>query len=152
MAKTDEKTLALIQEVQNRKKEIKKLESRWAANTNCSFSFVEGHAGVSNVSSVINLRTVTSIPTLISIVSFLLDKEKSYKEAVELLEINEAPEFKWGGFTVRDWAEDVKTRVGKIQLDSKKKKLEELETRLNKIVSPELRAEMELEAIARELQ
>jgi len=42
---------------------------------------------------------------------------------------------------------DVKTRIGKVSIDKKKRQLEALETRLEKIVSPELRAEMELQAI-----
>lgn len=143
MAKaTDEKTLALIKEVQRRKEEIKKLEARWTPNTNCSFSFVEGQA-----SGTVNLRTVTSLPTLISIVSFLMDRENSYNTAAKVLGVDEVPDFKWGGFTVKEWTEDVKTRVGKVQLDKKKRQLEALESRLEKIVSPELRAEMELQAI-----
>lgn len=143
MAKaTDEKTLALIKEVQRRKEEIKKLEGRWTPNTNLSFSFVEGSA-----SGVINLRTVTSLPTLISIVSFLMDRQNSYNTAAQILGVDDAPDFKWCGFTVKEWTEDVKTRVGKVQLDQKKRQLEALESRLEKIVSPELRAEMELQAI-----
>jgi len=42
---------------------------------------------------------------------------------------------------------DVKTRIGKVSIHKKKRQLEALETRLEKIVSPELRAEMELQAI-----
>ena len=63
----------------------------------------------------------------------------------------EAPPFEWTGFPVKDWLEDIKTRIDKLQIQSKKAKLETLEKRLNKIVSPELRAQMELDAIAAEL-
>ncbi len=48
--------------------------------------------------------------------------------------------------------EDIKTRINKIQIVSKRKKLEELEARLNSIISPSLKAEMEVDAIAAELE
>ena len=58
----------------------------------------------------------------------------------------------WNGFSVNDWIDDIKTRINKVQIASKKVKLEHLESRLNAIISPELRAEMELEAISAELK
>ena len=45
----------------------------------------------------------------------------------------------------------IKSRINKIQIGVKKKKLETLEARLNAIVSPELRRKLELDAIAAEL-
>ncbi len=143
MAKTDEKTLALIKEVQRQKEEIAAAERpNWV--TNCSFPFVEGS------SQTVNLHVEKDVAKLVSIVAFLVGRERDYSAAVKLLGV-EAPAFKWSGFTVAEWSEDVKMRINKVQIASKKKKLETLETRLNAIVSPELRAELELEAIAREL-
>lgn len=42
--------------------------------------------------------------------------------------------------------------MDKIQIQDKRKKLEKLESRLEKIITPELRAKMELEAITAELE
>lgn len=56
------------------------------------------------------------------------------------------------GYAIDDWIADIKTRLNKIQIKSKKDALAALEARLDKIISPELRAEMELAAIEAELQ
>lgn len=142
--KTDSKTLQLIQEVAKQKAEISKAEKS-AYSTNCSFSYTE------KGSDAVNIHVESNIRNLICIAAFLKDKERSYKEAAEALSVSDAPAFTWGGFSVKDWTEDLKTRITKIQIATKRKKLETLEARLNAIISPELRAEMELEAIANEL-
>ena len=142
--KTDAKTLELIQAVRRQKEDIAKAERpNWA--TNCSFSYGE------NGSNTVNLHVESNIRNLICIASFLRDKVKSYKETAAELGV-EAPDFTWQGFSVSDWLEDVKLRINKVQIASKKKKLETLEERLNKIISPQLRAEMELAAIQSELR
>ncbi len=55
--------------------------------------------------------------------------------------------FTWLGFTVEEWKDDFQTRVNQISVQEKRKELAELESRLNAIISPELKAQMELEAI-----
>jgi len=143
IAATDQKTLDLIKEVARQKSEISKaLEHRW--QTNCNFSYQEDSP------NVIVLHVEKDIRTLINIAAFLVSKEEGYMEVSAALGV-EAPPFTWKGFGVASWLEDVKMRINKIQIASKKAKLESLEDRLNKIISPELRAEMELEAIANEL-
>ena len=140
--KTDEKTLGLIKEIQRRKAEIATLEKpNW--RTNCSFSY-------GSQLIAINIH-VSDTRTLILIAAFLSDKKKGYDAVAPTLGIESIPEFTWGGFSVDDWLSDIKTRIAKIQIVSKRQKLEQLETRLNAIVSPELRAAMELEAIESEL-
>jgi hypothetical protein len=66
--------------------------------------------------------------------------------------VDSPPTFKWNGYTVKEWIGDLKMRVAQIQIKKKEDKLEQLEKRLNKIVSPEMRADMELEAIQSELE
>ena len=133
MAKTDQKTLALIKEVKARKAEIAKLEGRAVWLTNCSFSYVDG-----NLSNPINLKVEANVKNLIAIASFLRDKEKSYEETAAMLDVDNPPKFTWNNSPVADWIEDIKTRINRLQIDSKKKKLELLETRLNAVISPEL--------------
>lgn len=140
--KSDQTTLNLIKEVKKQKTEIAKAE-RPSWNTNLAFSFT------GNPKDALNMHTLSSAEELVSIVAFLLDRAKSYAEACTLL--NVTSEFKWQGFTLKEWTEDVKTRLDKIQISSKKKKLEALEARLNAVISPELKTQMELEAIAREI-
>lgn len=142
--KTDEKTLELMNEVARRKKEIEKVEKpNWI--TNCSFAYIEGS------SQIINIHVEANVRNLICIASFLLEKERAYREAAAQLEVVDPPAFLWCGHAVKDWVEDIKMRIAKIQISTKKKKLEMLEARLNTIISPELRAEMELEQIQKDL-
>lgn len=143
-AKTDTKTLELIKLVNQQKAEISKaLKPNWI--TNCNFSYNE------NSANIINIHVESNIRNLVGIVAFLIEKERSYKEAAEKLGV-EAPAFQWNGFSPADWSEDIKMRINKIQITSKQKKLEALEARLNSIISPELRAQMELDAIESELK
>lgn len=140
---TDEKILGLIKEVNRQKEEIAKAEKpQWKTNQN--FPWVEGKP------DVIVLHVERNIKTLLEIAAFLVQKEESYMHVAADLGVD-APPFTWNGFPVADWVEDVKMRINKVQIASKKAKLEALEERLGKIVSPELRAKMELEAIAAEL-
>ncbi|MCK9458233.1 MAG: hypothetical protein M0R80_01100 [Proteobacteria bacterium] len=142
--KTDQKTLDLIKEVKRRKEEISKIEKpNWI--TNCSFGYIEG-----NVAGRTNIHVEASVKNLIGMAAFLMDKERTYATAAAAMEVD-APLFTWDGFSVSDWVADIKARINKVQIASKKKSLETLEGRLNAIISPELRAELELEAIAGEL-
>lgn len=151
MAKTDQKTLALIKEVKSRKAEIAKLEAKPQWKTNCSFSWGEHEGKGSGLVNPVNLQVESSVKNLISMASFLRDKEASYASTAAAFEVDSPPSFTWNTFPVADWIEDIKTRINRLQIASKKKKLEALETRLNAVISPELRAEMELEAITSEL-
>lgn len=141
----DQKTLDLITEIKRRKAEISKSE-RPNYKTNCTFGYEE------KSSNTTNLQTLTDVKTLIQIASFLQDREESYKKASALLEVESAPDFTWGGFTVKEWIDDIKARINKVQIGMKKKQLEALEARAKLIISPELQREMELEAITNELK
>ena|ERR1700722_13168199 len=145
MAKAaDKKTLDLIQEVRRRKQEIQKAERpNW--KTNCSFSWVEGSAGITNI------HVESSVRNLLLIASFLKDKETGYNNIASALGIESVPLFTWCGYSAGDWLDDIRSRVNKIQIAAKKDSLEKLELRLNAIISPELRAELELASIAEEL-
>jgi hypothetical protein len=141
--KTDDKTLQLIIEVNRQKDEIAKIEKP-NYKTNCSFSYTQDGPGV-------NLHVESNVRELIMMAAHINSWETEYQKAAAVMGV-EAPLFTWRGFYVADWLSDIKLRIAKVQIASKRKKLESLEARLNSIISPELRAEMELEAIARELK
>jgi hypothetical protein len=143
-AKTDKKTLELIAAIRKQKEEIGKAD-RPSWRTNCSFAFVEG------ASATINLQVNGNVRDLVAIGAFLLEKRRAYEEAAKLLGVESPPPFTWSGFAVEDWLEDLRLRIGKIQIAGKRRKLEELEARLDKVISADLRAELELKAIADEL-
>lgn len=84
--------------------------------------------------------------------SFLAGLSINYIDVAKMLGVEKPPEFTWDGYSVENWMSDLRLRITKIQIVAEKKKLESLEDRLNKIISPKKRAELELEAIANELQ
>lgn len=144
-AKTDDKTLELIKEVKRQKDEIAKIEKpNWT--TNLSFTYIEG-----KMNDAVNIHVESNVKNLIGMAAFLMDKEASYEKAAIVLGVVEAPKFTWNGFSVEDWNKDIKMRIQKIQIATKKKKLESLESRLNAIITPEKRRELELQAIEEEM-
>lgn len=146
MASTDKKTLELIAQVKAKKAAIAKAEKP-TYKTNCSFSYIEGNKG-----SATNLHVESDVRKLICISAFLIERAVNYTRAAGILGVEKPPEFTWDGYTVEDWIGDLKMKIAKVQIVAEKKKLEALEERLNKIISPEKRAQLELEAIASELE
>lgn len=147
MAATDKKTLELIAQVKVKRAAIAKAEKP-SYKTNCSFSYIEGNRG-----TAVNIHVETDVKKLILIAAFLSERNGSYRNvALKVLGVENPPEFTWDGFSADEWIGDVKQRIAKIQISTEKKKLEALEERLNKIISPEKRAELELEAIEAELK
>ena len=142
---SDDVTKTLIAEVVKRKQEIADADRpNW--KTNCLFSFTG-----SGTTGATNLHVESDVGTLIRIAAFVRAQDDYYDNMTREMQIENAPPFKWMGFSAADWIEDVKTRLSKVQIASKRKKLEDLERRLNTIISPALRAEMEQELIMKEL-
>jgi hypothetical protein len=132
----------LFKIVQTKKAEIAKAEKpNWI--TNCSFGYNKDSSSRSNI------QVVADVEELVSILGFLIEKEKAFTAANKVL--GTSYEFKWMGFSLEDWQSDIQTRINKVQISKKKKELESLESRLDKIISPELKAQMELDEITKML-
>lgn len=137
---TDEKVRELFNTVQEKKLAIEKAERPcWLTGGNFGYSANSAHDRT-------DVRTVTDVRKIVEMYAFLIDrKEKSENASKELgVDYN----FKWLGFTVDEWKNDFQTRVNQISIQEKRKELAEIESRLNAIISPELKAQMELDAIA----
>lgn len=133
----------LMDKVAIKKEEIAKAEKpTWLTNKSFRYDLNSG--------SALNLNTVNDTEKLVETLSILLEKEGSYKKAAEVLD--HKGEFKWFGYTVEEWKSDFITRKNKIQLTDKKKELEMIQSKLDKLVSKEERERMELEAIAKMLE
>ena len=78
--------------------------------------------------------------------AFIIDRKEKSENAAKELGVDY--KFTWLGFTVDEWKNDFQTRVNQISISEKRKELAEIEARLNAIISPELKAQMELEAIS----
>ena len=144
MENTSDKLVGeLLKVIQEKKETIAKAERpNWS--TNCSFRVSK------DVSTSTNLQVCDNVVELTEILGFIIEKRKAFNEAKEILGVSGS--FKWLGFTFEDWVSDIKTRIAKIQISSKRKELEILEARLDKIISPELRAKMELAEIQKLLE
>lgn len=130
----------LFKVVQEKKSAIAKAEKpSWA--TNCAFRYNE------DSSASINIQVCADVEKFVHMLAFLIDKKRSFDEAQKIL--GTSVKFKWSGFSFEDWQSDIKTRIDKIEISNKKKELELLEGRLDKLVSPELKAQMELDEISK---
>lgn len=137
--KQDQQVLQLIEQVKTQRAEIEKAEKpNWL--TNCSYP------GTKNT----NLRVENDVFALVRIAGELVLSEECSKKAALEIGVSDYVH-KISGYVVKDWLSDIKTRVSQIQILEKKEKLRVLEERLNKIISPELRTQLELEAISKEL-
>jgi hypothetical protein len=137
---TDEKVRELFDLVQSKKLVIEKAERPcWKTSGNFGYSANSAHDRTT-------IATVTDVRKIVEMYAFIMDrKDKSESAAKDLgVEYN----FTWLGFSVDEWKEDFQTRVNQISVQEKRKELAELESRLNAIISPELKSQMELEAIA----
>ncbi len=106
----------LVQELFNivkiKKAEIAKTEKpNWI--TNCSYTYDQ------DSNSRINIQTVSKTDELVKILANLISKSDAYKKASEELEVKS--EFSWMGFSYEDWKTDLKTRIDKIEISTKKK-------------------------------
>jgi len=139
VSKNDAKIKALMTKVEEQKAALgTKPRAKW--NTNAVFKYPNG--------DYVNLNTVneTDFGKLVDAMAFLLTTEGLRKTAAERLGI-ETESFKHGGFTISEWEEDFKLRIGIVAYDARKKKLDATNKKLKGLVSEGTRTEMELDEI-----
>ncbi len=139
----DGKITKLLKEVETRKAEIKSLENpRYKTNLTITMEpFI----------TAINLN-VLDIRGLLNIKAYLGALKEQYDKLDASSLGTKYKEFIYSSFSYTDWVHDIDLKIGKILISEKKSYLATLEERLNKIMSPELRAMLELEEIEKELQ
>ena len=144
--KTDQIVLTLLKKVEEKKQQIGSAE-RPSWETNCSFGYDPTNSNVR-----INIQVVRDLEDLVSIHSFLSCKEDYYGLSLAALGLTnkEAP-FKWLGFTLEQWSNDIRTRINGLRIKTKKDELNVLEARVNALVSPEQRRAIELEKLVKEI-
>ncbi len=137
---SDELVLKLLDKVEAKKKEIGQCERpQWL--TNCSFTFPD-------TNKVVNIQTA-DIATLCFLAGYLEYRITLMTNGAKTLGIKAPMDF--GGYLTMDWMADIATRANQIQIKTKKEELAELERRVNGLVSPEQRREMELNKLAKEI-
>jgi hypothetical protein len=146
MTKTsDEKIEQIFTILQEKKKALLSAEKpKW--KTHLSFSYQEEGRNVERI----NIQVCNDLQILVNIAAFLISKKEYTDKAYQLLNVSKSFPF-WHNFSYEDWMSDISTRVNQLQISSKKKEIEDLEKKLDVLVSPEKRREMELEAITKSL-
>lgn len=152
MAKeTDDAVMKLLVTVEKKKNEIKALKQKPQWLTNCSFGYEtpvsKRRIGERDEDSHdrVNIQTRRDVDELLGFYSLLLQKEEYLHRAAT--ELGVKTELKHMNFTIADWKADLKTRIGQLSIEQKQKEIDELDNRVNKLVSPDQRREMELKAI-----
>lgn len=146
-SKTDQLVLDLLKKVEEKKQQIGKAE-RPSWETNCSFGFDPTN------NTRINIQVVRDLEELVNIYGFIQSKYTAFNVAardLNLLDDNTEPVFKWQGFTFHQWSSDIKTRISQLKIKNKRDELEKLQERVNSLVSPEQRRQIELEKLVKEL-
>ena len=130
MNNNDIKILELKNKIENKRNNIKELK-RFNPITNCIL-ILRGESYNLNVQDKQQL-----INLLVELNSLYL----SYKD----LDIED--EYLLNGFSLEDWISDIKQKIDIINIKAETKKLNELENKLNKMLSQDKKTEMELNDI-----
>jgi phage portal protein BeeE len=85
----------------------------------------------------------------VEIFAFLESKKNSIENAAKQFGVN-VPS-KHLGFTIEEWQSDIKCRINGLQIKAKRDELASLEARVNALVSPEQRREIELQKLVAEI-
>jgi len=139
MKKTDKKIKELFDLVQEKKLAIEKAE-RPCWNTGGGFSY-----SANSAHDRVNIQTLNDSRKIVEMYAFLIDREEKLEKASKKLGVDYT--FTWLGFTIDEWESDFQTRINQITIQEKRKELKEFEARLNIVISPELKAQMEIDAI-----
>lgn len=143
MAKTksaDEIVMELLIKVGKKKEEIKAAKKKPQWKTNCSL-------GMDPKSSQdrTNIQVVREPRTLINLYGFLTQMEEHHGNAAD--ELGLPADLTYMAYPIEDWKDDLKSRAAQLSVETKQKEMAELDKRVNKLVSPEQRRTMELEAL-----
>lgn len=138
----DDRVLALFDLVNTRRAEISRTE-RPVYITGGQFRYSE------SMGQAVDIITVKDIRKLKEIYMFLTERSSHNEVANKFFGIES--DFTWLGFTIEEWFADLKTRGNILKVGKLKAELDVLETRLDKVLTPELRRKMELDALEAEL-
>jgi hypothetical protein len=140
----DQKVQQLIQVVAQKKAAIAEANKKPNWETNCSFSF-----GPDSAANRFNIQTVSDPNILVNALAFLIKEKGALEEANTRLGFD--GKFKWQGYSIEQWESDFKTRINKIQITQNQQELDITEAALNKLMSAEMKEELELEEISKRL-
>ena len=140
----DQTIIDLMEKLKEKKNAFEKVQSNATKSwvTNCSYSFKPDGTDKKNL-AVLNEQEV------VQLAADVLAKEASMTMAAKTLGVLQ-PE-KIQGYTVDQWLDDCRKRIAVIGFNSKKKEIEEMESALNSLVSPELQRKIALEELTKKI-
>lgn len=133
----------LFSVLKNQRAEVEKTEkeTKKSWKTTCTIR-------VASRSEQINLQTANEATIQQVLADLLIHRDYSAK-AAHLLGLDGNEEY--AGFKYDDWLEDCQKRIAVLKIKEKKAKLDIIEKRIDGIVSPEKRREMEFENLRKDL-
>lgn len=137
---SDIQVKALLDIVNKKKAEIAALEVKPNWVTNCAFSYFKKSQDIHNIQTA-------NEGQLIDILVFLLNLESNHNKACEILGLD--TKFIYLGYTLDEWTTDLKTRLSRLSISTKKSELATLEKRLNNLMSVDLKTQLELDEITK---
>ncbi len=145
----DTKIMDMLSLVKQKKADLEKtkqlINSGW--KTNCSISLNPEKTSPKNIA-------VLKKQEIVDVLAFVLQTSEFIQKAEQELGFpvtKNASMTKVQGYTVSDWVTDCKKRIASLDIKEKEAELEALEMRVNAIVSPEIRRQMEITALEQEL-
>lgn len=136
----------LLKIVSGKKDELKKIvsltKSSW--KTNCSYVLpVDNRVEIKNIATMSELNVIDMVTDII---------HRTANRQSAILELGLSSDYEYlnniQGYSKDDWIADAKKRIAVLNFNNKKKELDDLEVKLNSLISPEERRQIELEEIA----
>lgn len=134
--KNDDRIINLKKEIEKKSQDLNSKKIRFSPLTNCVISF----KGNSYNLHVLNKEQLTNL--LVGINMFLMSaKDLGYDDSLCIC-----------GFKISEWMQDIKTRIEILNNKEEEKKLEQMKSKLIKLLSSEKRTELELDEIEAQLK
>lgn len=130
--------------------QVKKIPSGWKTHGSFPTDFSLVVRPKVTTTSVINIQTATR-DEVIACATIMQMYITAHGLACARLEVDPLDQIKFGEYTTDQWYHDLSKRLMVIDTKIKQKQLEELEARLNQVVSPEERRRTEVEILAQQL-
>jgi len=138
---TEDALIAKLQAaVEQKKKALKAVNEPNV--TNMTFGFTESQSDRQNIA-------VQPIEWIVKALAWLIMMKECWEKSTAILGVK--VEFKWLGYTYAEWEKDLSRRVNKINLATEKAKLEQMEAKLEELLSPEAKKTRTLEQMAKDL-
>lgn len=126
--KNDKVILELKKKIEEKKKQLKAAD-RFTPVTNCSLNLNGTRQNLNVAGKEILVNLLVNLNAL-----------KMSAESLNLLD-----QFKIDGFTVKDWMQDVQTKLTMVDRKLEEQRLKALETKLHNLLSVDKKVELEIE-------